>query len=186
VTAVRGRFERGVNLQVRRAEIGLEQSEFGAPSRVTGADEFGAIADPRNYRAATGLGSGFVRSRRLDETKLREKLREDPTRSERPRLLSLRRSDVGRVALTNVDLRACRFEGALNLDGLRSEHGNVLARTPATYPGFRRTGHRRGARAAEKAGRAACESLVSAGVRVTTPKRAARSLPHRHHSDLHR
>jgi hypothetical protein len=138
LTAVKARFADGVNLQVRWAEIALEQAEFGSPSLLAGAEPFAAVFDPRHYRAATGLGSGFARSKRLDETRLTEQWRDDPTRSERPCLLSLRRSDVGRLALANVDLRACRFDGALNLSGLRTEHGEVFARTPATYPGFRR------------------------------------------------
>jgi len=138
VTAVRARFAGGVNLQVRWAEIALEQSEFGAPSLVVGAEPFEAVADPRHYRAATGLGSLFARSRRLDETMLTERWQDDPSRSPRPCLLSLRRSNVEHLGLANVDLRACRFDGALNLAGLRTERGDVFARTPARYPGFRR------------------------------------------------
>jgi hypothetical protein len=37
----------------------------------------------------------------------------------RPRLLSIRRADVAGLRLADVDLRACRFAGAHNLDRLR-------------------------------------------------------------------
>jgi Pentapeptide repeats (9 copies) len=138
LTAMRARFAGGVNLQARWAEIALEQADFSAPSRVAGADEFTVVPGPRHYQAPTGLGSIFARSKRLDETALGERYENDPSRSEEPRLLSLRRTDVGLLVVSNIDLQACRFDGAINLAGLGTERGEVFARTPATYPGFRR------------------------------------------------
>ncbi len=46
------------------------------------------------------------------------------------RIVSLVRAEVGNLALANVDLRACRFEGAHNLDRLRLEGTVQLAGTP--------------------------------------------------------
>ena len=40
----------------------------------------------------------------------------DPSRGDRPRLISLRRADVGDLLVSDVDLRACQFAGAHNLD----------------------------------------------------------------------
>jgi hypothetical protein len=59
----------------------------------------------------------------------------DPLR--RPRLLSLRGADVGELRLVDVDLRACRFFRAQNLDGLRLEGDCEFASTPVGWT-FRR------------------------------------------------
>jgi hypothetical protein len=46
------------------------------------------------------------------------------------RILSLRRAEVGALLLGNVDLRACRFDGARNLDQLRLGARVVFASPP--------------------------------------------------------
>ncbi len=53
--------------------------------------------------------------------------------SARPRLLSLRRSDVGKLLIADVDLRACRFVDSHNLDQLRLEHGCEFVRPPGRW-----------------------------------------------------
>jgi uncharacterized protein YjbI with pentapeptide repeats len=50
--------------------------------------------------------------------------------SARPRLISLRRTDVAQLLLADVDLRACRFHTAHNLDGLRLEGDCEFSRSP--------------------------------------------------------
>jgi hypothetical protein len=52
-------------------------------------------------------------------------------RTSRPRILSLRGADVRDLVLSSVDLRACRFIGAHNLDQLRLEAIIDLAQPPA-------------------------------------------------------
>ena len=46
--------------------------------------------------------------------------------SARPRVLSLRETDVAGLTISHVDLAACRFVGAFNLDRLRLEGGPAL------------------------------------------------------------
>jgi hypothetical protein len=58
--------------------------------------------------------------------------------SEQPRLLSLQGANVAGLALANVDLSACRFAGAHNLDKLRLEAGTVFALSPAVAAWERR------------------------------------------------
>ena len=105
-------FGGGVKLGVRFGEVACGGCTFGKPSIIS---SFGPIfaVDPEI------------------EAKLR---RRDPKRdlefSERPRLVSLRHADVANLLLSGVDLRACRFAGAYNLDKLRIEGDTVLAHSP--------------------------------------------------------
>jgi hypothetical protein len=57
----------------------------------------------------------------------------------RPRLLSLRRTDVAGLRLADADLCACRFIGAHNLDRLRLEGAPLFARTAGWWRARRRT-----------------------------------------------
>jgi uncharacterized protein YjbI with pentapeptide repeats len=54
----------------------------------------------------------------------------------RPRVVSLCRANVAELVLTDVDLSACRFDGAHNLDQLRLEGDTTFAQPPK---GWRRT-----------------------------------------------
>jgi len=51
----------------------------------------------------------------------------------RPRLLSLRGVDVATLTLSELDLTACRFQGAHHLDQLRIEGARPFADTPAAW-----------------------------------------------------
>src|SRR4029077_2025344 len=53
--------------------------------------------------------------------------------SDRPRLLSLRGSDVARLLISDVDLRACRFVNTHNLDQLRFERGCEFVVAPGRW-----------------------------------------------------
>jgi hypothetical protein len=102
------RLPEGGVLNVRWAEVRLEGVDFGRPTVLAGVGPF----------------SG------LDEDPLRSKVARS-WRTARPRVLSLRGSDVRNLVLSNVDLRACRFTGAHNLDQLHLEATINLADRPS-------------------------------------------------------
>jgi uncharacterized protein YjbI with pentapeptide repeats len=111
----------GASLNVRWAEVRLDEVEFGRPSVLAGADQF-RIGD-------WTLNEHPLRRRKLGSWRSEM----GSWRTERPRVLSLRGSDVRNLALSNVDLRACRFAGARNLDQLRLEGTIDLAESPAGW-----------------------------------------------------
>jgi hypothetical protein len=57
----------------------------------------------------------------------------------RPWLLSVQRAEVAGLHLAEVDLRACRFAGAHNLDRLRAEGAPLFTRTPGWWRARRKT-----------------------------------------------
>jgi len=109
-------FRSGVLLRARWAEIILDDADFGAVSLVTSSPP---LIDEAEFAAALGNRPGLARVAR-------------------PRLLSLRRADVGNLALSSVDLRACRFAGAHNLDRLRLPDEDSFADTPRSWRWARR------------------------------------------------
>jgi hypothetical protein len=102
------RLPDGVVMNVRWAEVRLDEVDFGRPS------------------VLTGVGPSAL----LDDSPLQAKLGRS-WRTARPRVLSLRGSDVRNLVLSNVDLRACRFTGTHNLDQLRLEATIDLADRPS-------------------------------------------------------
>jgi uncharacterized protein YjbI with pentapeptide repeats len=106
-TAVRASFPEGVALYARWAQIGLDLAEFGAPSLLTASAPF---LD-------------------LDEDELANRL-ESEGRGERSSLYSARGADLAGLIVSNVDLSACRFVGAHNLERLRLEGDSGFATTP--------------------------------------------------------
>ena len=111
LSLARARFPDGTRIWTRFAEIDLEKAVFGASSLLAAAPEFQG----------------------LDEAELSRRYDDDPVRSARPRLLSMRWASVANLTLSGVDLSACRFFGANHLDGLRLEGGSSFALTPAHY-----------------------------------------------------
>jgi hypothetical protein len=103
--ASRGRFVQGCHVRVRRAEVAFEQASFGGPSILTTSSEADALDE-----ASIGLGVGAS--------------------DRRPKLLSLRRADVGKLLISDIDMRPCRFEKAHNLEELRLEGAIQLPRSP--------------------------------------------------------
>ena len=105
-------FPAGVQLRLRWAQVVLDDADLAAPSILSGAPPF----------------------HDLDEQLVSENLTRQPATSghdrARPRLLSLRRADVAGLTVSNVDLRACRFLGAHNLDKLRIEGEGTFGSTP--------------------------------------------------------
>jgi uncharacterized protein YjbI with pentapeptide repeats len=106
-------FLGGADLRIRWAELAMEETEFGHPTTVVPGSP-----------AASWLDEPFV-----------DTLASDPVRTERPRVVSIRRTDVANLTLSRVDLRACRFAAAVNLDGLHLEE----ARFESTPRGWRWT-----------------------------------------------
>lgn len=107
LSCARAKFREGSNLRVRWAEVNFEETDFDSP---------------------TVLVQG--RSASFDDSKLNEDQPDHPRRTVRPQVLSLRGANVGNLILSTVDLRACRFEQARNLDRLRFESDCEFARTP--------------------------------------------------------
>jgi uncharacterized protein YjbI with pentapeptide repeats len=110
----RVRFLAGVHLRVRWAMIELDDAELAEPSVISGAPAFDGLNE---YR---GIPRG------------REQL--GPPRPDgRPWIASLRGADVAGLAVADVDLQACWFAGAHNLDRLRVESPKVFATTPGWF-----------------------------------------------------
>jgi hypothetical protein len=125
------RFAGRTELSVRWAEVALDDAAFIGRSRLVGV---GPSPD-------LGLDDSAVRAGRArpfyaDRAGLVDQ-RLDP--QEQPRLLSVRRADVENLALGNLDLRACRFFGALGLDELRVEADCEFAAPPGRWRTRRRT-----------------------------------------------
>jgi uncharacterized protein YjbI with pentapeptide repeats len=110
-------FLDGVHLQLSWAQVVLDDAALAGPSLLSGSQPSG----------------GEVFSPIWDRMP-------PPPRTERwrPRLLSLRRADVAGLTISNVDLRACRFAGAHNLDKLRIEGQSLFASTPQNWRWTRR------------------------------------------------
>jgi uncharacterized protein YjbI with pentapeptide repeats len=94
-------FLDGAYLRLRWAKVVLEDSDFAGPSILTGAPDF----KDEQFRQTES-----------------EQVKNWPSGlSEQPCIASLRRANVSGLALSNVDLSACLFEDAHNLDKLRLE-----------------------------------------------------------------
>lgn len=106
------RFRGRTDLHLRWAEVALDGASFSERARLAGVKTFARLTE--------------------DELLAAEKRFEfDGDARGRPRLLSLRQASVEGLALSNVDLRACRFFGARGLDQLRLEPGCEFAAPPA-------------------------------------------------------
>jgi len=104
IRASRTRFPQGVHLRLRWSEIVLDEATFDPPAVVTFAAPFSGLNEKE-----------LVAKFELDDV--------------RPRLTSVRRADLTGVVLADLDLRACAFAGAHNLDRVRLE-GGLFARSP--------------------------------------------------------
>jgi hypothetical protein len=111
---LQARFPAGVQLRLRWAQVVLDDADLAAPSILTGVPPFTDI-DEEPF------------------AKIWARLPPRQVRDGRPRLLSLRRADVAGLTVANVDLRACRFLGAHNLDKLRIEGDAIFGYTPRPW-----------------------------------------------------
>jgi uncharacterized protein YjbI with pentapeptide repeats len=104
-------FRSGADILVQSAVVALDAAEFGADSAL---------------RPATR------------DTMYGRLLGDDYEKQTLPRVVSVMGARVANLAMSGVDLRACRFRGAHGLDGLRLEQV-VFAEPPL---GWQRIGHR--------------------------------------------
>lgn len=114
------RLPEGGQIGVRWAEVALDNADFGKPTVLSAAPRFGAT----------------FKERKLARALKREG--ERSTRSGRPRVVSLRQASVRNVTLSNVNLKACRFVGAHDLDQLRIDGRSTFAPAPAGWRATRR------------------------------------------------
>ena len=109
----RAEFRRGADLLVRWAQVALEGADFAEPSMLA------LRRDPvpgEDKAVQNAEGSDWDLA---------------------PRLVSLRRANVGNLTIADADVRACRFQGARGLDQLRLE-GVRFAESPLGWQRIRR------------------------------------------------
>jgi hypothetical protein len=99
----------GILIQARWADIVLERPEFGRSSVLAGVPRFPALDEDQAISHAAAAGGA--------------------ARTALPRVSSLRGCDVRNLVLADVDLRACQFLGAYNLEQLRIE-GKAFTSSP--------------------------------------------------------
>ena len=111
----RAHFLSRATVEVRFAEVNLEDAEFAQPSVVAGsrtAFKIDDSDDPLDDSVLEGL--------------CQAPCVHDPApgpASVTPWISSLNRTNVENLAVANIDLQACRFSGAYNLDRLRFGEG---------------------------------------------------------------
>jgi hypothetical protein len=105
------RYESGATMRLGTADVVLDNAHFGRASLIT--------------RAAT-------RDRDFhDRRRTARPIQEHRQREWRePRVISIRGADVNHLTLADVDLRACHFAGAHNLDALKIEGASRFCRSP--------------------------------------------------------
>lgn len=106
----RTRFQGNLELNLRWAEVDMTGAIFERRSRLAGAAPFVGI----------------------DEGPAQVQLEAGRAAQPQPRLSSLQQVDVQKLALSNVDLRSCRFLGAHSLDEIRIEPTCRFASPPAS------------------------------------------------------
>ena len=111
----RARFPSGVQFRLRWARVVLDDSDFPAPSLLSGvprlSSEMLALREERIAQAWQRLLGGNV--------------------SEQPQLVSLRQANVAGLGLSNVSVADCLFADAHNLATLRLEGNVAFAAAPA-------------------------------------------------------
>src|SRR5215211_3759001 len=119
--ARRVKFSAGVRFRLRWALVVLDDADLAAPASLAGVPPWAGLDEQDAARRWQRLPPG-PRAQRW-----------------RPRLLSLCRADVAGLRTANVDLRACRFNGAHNLDKFRIEGEPLFARTSGWWRARRKT-----------------------------------------------
>lgn len=120
VSCARATFLSRSTLEIRFADVFLDDAEFALPSVVGGSAE-----RLKAYDADQPLDDAELEALLRAEAEL---LGRDPKRVWKPRVRSLSRANVANLTLADSDLTKCRFVGAHNLDRLRFE-GVDFART---------------------------------------------------------
>jgi uncharacterized protein YjbI with pentapeptide repeats len=117
LSCVDTRFDDTATLRLRYAEAVLYRAVFAKPSTIVFAEN---AFEPRDELAEEAFDEGAV-------------ARAAAGRSPRPRLLSLHGTDVATLTLTELDLGACLFQGAYNLDKLRIVGAPPFANSPTSW-----------------------------------------------------
>jgi uncharacterized protein YjbI with pentapeptide repeats len=117
LSCVDTRFDDTATLRLRYAEAVLYRAVFTKPSTIVFAEN---AFEPRDELPEETFDEGAVARATRD-------------RSPRPRLLSLHGTDVATLTLTELDLGACVFQGAYNLDKLRIVGTPPFADTPTGW-----------------------------------------------------
>ena len=129
-------FAGGAKLQAAEGDVTLVATGFGRFSVVGGLSERSAgllswsesqtLEDIKRFQEAK---HGYtIPLPRADDSHAEDPVRARPPVYSQARIVSLEETDVGNVVLANVDLRACRFLFARNLDRIRLEDD-------VTFPG---------------------------------------------------
>lgn len=111
----RAQFPAGAQLRLRFASVVLDDTDLAAPSILAGVPPYAGLDEEQFARAWQRLRWPV----HLFEG--------------RPSLLSVRRADLAGLTVSNIDLRACRFNGAHNLDKLRIEAEDTFGFPPASW-----------------------------------------------------
>lgn len=145
----------GATLLVRWALVDLEQTSFSQPSTLAVLPESLLTLKPAGWPSLLHLqpppsaewpfllrdprtGTLAVIEASLPQSWSPPPVVRDARTGEldpRPRLVSLRRADLANLVLTDVDLTACRFTRASNLDRLRLDGSTNFARAPTIFGG---------------------------------------------------
>lgn len=106
--ARRARFPAGARLRVRLADVDLSEADLSAPCTLDGVGPFPQLREEM-VTASRMRGSNA-----------------------RPRLLSVRGTDVAGLVVNDMDLAPCEFAGAHNLDELRLGNSSFVS-TPGLW-----------------------------------------------------
>jgi uncharacterized protein YjbI with pentapeptide repeats len=130
-------------LNLRWAEVALNDTSFVKPSRVAAADKFSAGSPPEDIEDC--LDKQCPVDRAIDA-------------QAQPRLMTLRQANVEDLALNGIDLRPCHFFRAHGLEQLRVEADCTFARPPqGRFYARRESSPRR------RSGATAAKSPIAAG-----------------------
>jgi hypothetical protein len=110
----RSKFRDGATLRIRWSVVSLDDADFSRPCLLTWA--------PKSHHPLEIVLPGLVLAPPSE-----------PPPESRPRIVSLRRANVTSLALSAVDLSACRFAGAHGLDQLTIEGKRQFADQPRRW-----------------------------------------------------
>jgi uncharacterized protein YjbI with pentapeptide repeats len=122
----RTQFHGPANLRIRWAEVALDGAVFESASLLGSSEAFDALHKHERDQPAHPLLARLTEVGKLE----RDWRKDSFGRGEKPRLVSLRGGNVGNLVVSDVDLGACLFAGAANLDGLRIEGSPTFPPAP--------------------------------------------------------
>jgi hypothetical protein len=126
-------FEHAVDIEVATVQLNLERTRFEGRANLFLRY---AVVYAENVTFAEPSLIAYSTTRAVADDVLAERVRERGAYDARPRIETLRRADVGKLSLSNVNVAPCRFFGAHNVDQLRIDANSTFAVTP--WPWTRR------------------------------------------------